>query len=389
MENKKHNLIYLIVNLKNGKIYVGCHSTNEINDNYMGSGKLIKLAIKKYGRDKFRKIILYDFDNRKDMLKKENELIDIEFISGENVYNMIPGGGGGQCGLVTVRDAMGKTFSVAIDDSRYINGELKFISTGFVTVKDKDGKTKQTSINDPDYIDGSVKSIHFGKSVGVDIDGKIQYVDSKEFKNKKLTGVIKGTICVKDKNNRNIRIKTDEYKSKSEEYIHPFLNRVVVREGDTNLILHKSDVRFTSGELSGVTKGTIPVRDTEGNCIRVKKDDPRLISGQLKHINIGLKMSDESKIKMSNAHKETVWIHDSLKKNKRVKDSDLNIWLNRGWILGRIIDKDKINITDSGRKGMGNSSRGKKWINKDDKSIRIYVREINKYVQNGWKLGRC
>ena len=40
-----------------GKIYYGCHETKNLNDGYVGSGKIIKDYIKKYPSGYYRKIL--------------------------------------------------------------------------------------------------------------------------------------------------------------------------------------------------------------------------------------------------------------------------------------------------------------------------------------------
>lgn len=83
--------IYKITNSINGKFYIGKHQTKVLDDGYMGSGKLIKRAIKKHGAENFTKEILHVFGTEFEMNEAEKLLVVI----GEESYNLCPGGEGG------------------------------------------------------------------------------------------------------------------------------------------------------------------------------------------------------------------------------------------------------------------------------------------------------
>ena len=87
----KH-IVYKITNIENGYFYIGVHSTYNIDDGYLGSGKLIKRAVKKYGKDSFKKDILYVFESKDDAYQKEKDIVNKEFIRKNNVYNLALGG---------------------------------------------------------------------------------------------------------------------------------------------------------------------------------------------------------------------------------------------------------------------------------------------------------
>ena len=83
--------VYKTTNNLNGKYYIGKHRTLDLNDGYMGSGKLLKRAINKYGIENFTKEVLHIFESEEEMNAKEKELVVIS----EQTYNLNEGGYGG------------------------------------------------------------------------------------------------------------------------------------------------------------------------------------------------------------------------------------------------------------------------------------------------------
>lgn len=87
--------LYKITNLINSKEYIGVHSSKSLEDSYYGSGRLIKLAIKKYGKENFRKEILMLADTYQEVLELERIAVDNTYIKNRLTYNLREGGNGG------------------------------------------------------------------------------------------------------------------------------------------------------------------------------------------------------------------------------------------------------------------------------------------------------
>lgn len=91
----KQYFIYLTTNIINGKKYIGKHY-GELDDSYLGSGTALLRAIEKYGKQAFKRDILFISKNEKENNIKEKEFIKIfNAVEDENFYNIAEGGDGG------------------------------------------------------------------------------------------------------------------------------------------------------------------------------------------------------------------------------------------------------------------------------------------------------
>lgn len=86
--------VYQTENLKNGKKYIGVCTFN--SDSYLGSGRLLKSAIRKYGRENFKRTILEHCSTPEKVYLKEIYYINkYNAVKSKDYYNLSHGGYGG------------------------------------------------------------------------------------------------------------------------------------------------------------------------------------------------------------------------------------------------------------------------------------------------------
>lgn len=96
---KKYHFVYKTINLKNERYYIGMHSTNDLNDGYIGSGTYLKRSINRYGKENFKIEILRYCNSREELEKVEKELVNEDLLKDKSCMNLKPGGSGGVCNV--------------------------------------------------------------------------------------------------------------------------------------------------------------------------------------------------------------------------------------------------------------------------------------------------
>lgn len=198
MVEKKYNYFYKITNNINNHFYYGIHSTDNINDGYMGSGRRLNRAFKKYGIANFNKEIIKYFPTREDASDYEAEMVTEELVKSNDCYNCRLGGEdfktSGMVDVYDIEEGVTKWVSQEIyhsQQTRYIsihkgyvlcksketNKYKKVISEEFyknrdkyialaenkVSVKDKLGNYYLVSSNDERYLNGELVAAWTGK----------------------------------------------------------------------------------------------------------------------------------------------------------------------------------------------------------------------------------
>lgn len=94
-KNRKFHFIYKITNTKNGNYYIGMHSTDRLEDNYMGSGVRVRNSIRKHGLEFHTKEILEFLEDRESLKRREKEIVNESLLKDSKCLNLQLGGEGG------------------------------------------------------------------------------------------------------------------------------------------------------------------------------------------------------------------------------------------------------------------------------------------------------
>jgi len=85
-------ILYKTTCLINNKTYIGIHQTNNLDDGYLGSGLAFLRALKKYGKENFKREILEFCETYAELLEKEREYVNEIWVKDKTNYNLKTGG---------------------------------------------------------------------------------------------------------------------------------------------------------------------------------------------------------------------------------------------------------------------------------------------------------
>ena len=94
-DRKKNHIIYKTTCLTTKKFYIGMHSTDNLEDGYIGSGKLLWRSVSKHGKENHTTEILETLPTRKALAAREKEIVNEKFLEDPQCMNLMIGGEGG------------------------------------------------------------------------------------------------------------------------------------------------------------------------------------------------------------------------------------------------------------------------------------------------------
>ena len=154
------------------------HSTDNLNDGYIGSGKKLWYSVKKYGKENFKLEILEMLPNRRSLKEREKELVNEDILKDPMCLNLKIGGEGG-----FVNDEHKKNF-------------LNRAITMFIVNKDKIKKRKKEL-----FLNNEIWAKEYSKNMSKNSKGNKSWTGKKHKEETKQKIGLKNSIKQKGENN--------------------------------------------------------------------------------------------------------------------------------------------------------------------------------------------
>lgn len=170
-KQKKYHYIYKTTNVINGKYYIGMHSTDNLNDGYIGSGKRLWYSINHYGKENHICEILEYCKDREALSKREEEIVNQQLLGEDLCMNLALGGGTGfdfindnnlnnKCGQFLIGGKASAEKLKTDDEYRKTHSERSSI---LMTKMHSEGKIRYNTFTDKKHSDESKKKMSESK----------------------------------------------------------------------------------------------------------------------------------------------------------------------------------------------------------------------------------
>lgn len=311
MKTYKYHYFYKITNCINNHFYYGVHNTNNLDDGYMGSGRRLRYAYKKYGIENFKKEIVCFFDSAEEAFAYESEIVTDFLVKDIMCYNMKTGGDYGWKSMkntVSVKDKNGNTFRVHKYDDRYMNGEYVGVTYGRVVGEDENGNRFFVDKNDNRFLTGELHHLYIGMVHCKDKNGNVFVVSKNDER------ILRGELVHVNKG----RHHSEETKQKIRESL-----KNVDKSHKTCWVCNEIEIiKINKTDLDSYLSNGYQ-RGKQFHIVKNKKLSEKLL--MIKH------QKGEK-----NSQYGTCWIHND-KQSIKIKKNQLNDYITNGWVKGRKI----------------------------------------------------
>jgi len=160
---------------------------------------------------------------------------------------------------------------------------------------------------------------------------------------------------------------------------------VTVRDKDGNTLrVSVNDKRYLSGELIACSTNKVTVQDKDGKYYQVDKNDPEYLSGEFVHLAKGRKTSDKTKKLLSDLNKNKI----------RVKNKDGKIFVvssdDTRFLSGELTGITKgCQYSNTHKQRISEAHKNKIWIHNSALKPRKFLKKLaaEPYLNSGWQLG--